>query len=142
MNKERLQDITLPCWIYDTELLSELGSNRAAKDWGDVYEQIDLEREELRKGLADDGLVFFGKPKKFIAYEVRDKVFVQCLADLAIHTTESNGMDEVRSIEQEREDHKQTQEKLRQNSAKLRAIFDSTALYIWTMRSRWDNHFL
>ena len=64
VNKERLQDITLPCWIYDEELLSELGSNRVAKDWGDVYDQIDLEREELRKGLANDGLVFFGFQRK------------------------------------------------------------------------------
>lgn len=131
MNNVQLRDISLPCWIYDLDLVSELASNRAATVCGDVYAYIVEERKHIKEKLTKDGLTFFGSNKKFIAYTVKDKVIVQCLADLAIHTADRNELDD---IELERANHKDTQEKLRQHSAKLNAIFDSTALYIWTLR--------
>lgn len=127
LDTEGLQDIALPCWIYDQQLDTVLGSNDAAQDWRDIPAMIRGLRDELLTGLRNQDLVLFGEPKQFIAYRVKEQVFVQCLADQAIQISRPT------SLHEKQRELKNTQEELRQQGAKLRAIFDSTALFIWTL---------
>lgn len=131
MRDIKLQEISLPCWIFSPDLQEIIGQNEAAQAWGTIMTSVSRNSEQILKDLDEEGLSHFGSPRIFVAYKANTEVYIQCLADMALDHEEK--MDEAAYVHLQ--EYKRAQTQLRSHTAKLNAIFDTSGLFIFTVQA-------
>ncbi len=136
MKAHILKKTKVPCWVYNLSLDILIDCNQT--DGGGVKSTVRNHREEILSGIDQDGIHVFGSQGELIAFKVNDNILVNKSGNGTENvglTMQADISEELNKIlKKEIAQHKQTQEKLKAHSAMLNAIFDSTALYIWTMK--------
>ncbi|NND94443.1 MAG: hypothetical protein HKN45_06215 [Flavobacteriales bacterium] len=136
--EDKLKKWAIPCWLLDEQLESILYSNCSEHGKGDLLDLLEKNREEILGSLQKDGVVVCGDRNEYMAIRNGKGVLIQSIAgnkakeNLEIQADLSDELNKV--LKKEIEQHQATQIKLKEHSAKLDAIFDSTALYIWTIK--------
>jgi two-component sensor histidine kinase len=118
----------IPYWLMSPDLNEILFScPRAEEENVDIISICQKEKETTLRHLeSEEMFVQEGKPQ-FIFWKQSDKVIVQM-----VHEQGDSGK---KDLEEERKENRKIKEDLDLHSAKLNAIFDSTALFMWTMDS-------
>ena len=119
--------IELPCWLLNNELTEVLEINdQATKSGKDILDICNHESEVILRNLVQEEIyVRPGKPQ-FIFIANQETVIVQL-----VNTNKKEK--QLERFEEQEQQNKNLNDELSLHSAKLNAIFDSTALFIWTM---------
>jgi PAS domain S-box-containing protein len=122
----------------DDQLNEIISSNEHNDNYELLEDYLDRNRKEVLERLEREGLIICGDRNEFLICKKGKEILIQNQGaridqdNLEIQADISDELNKV--LKREIKLHQQTQEKLKEHSAKLNAIFDSTALYIWTMR--------
>lgn len=108
--------------MYDESLTELIDCNH--EDERAIADILSERKDEILKGISDNGLHVFGAEEEHVAFKVKEQILIK-------DQRKGNAGAEV--LKKEKAEHKQTQKRLKAHSAMLNTIFDSTALYIWTM---------
>jgi PAS domain S-box-containing protein len=136
--REEIKEIDFPCWLFDEQLNEMICCNEKNGISIELEDYLKNNKNDVLDRLNKEGLIFFGNKHKYTAYNKGGEIFIQDNSskdytdNLEIQADISEELNKV--LKKEIALHQQTQEKLKEHSAKLDAIFDSTALYIWTLR--------
>ena len=124
--KGKEQESILPYWFMSADLDTLFYANELAKkESSDLMEICRNEKADILIHLKANGLFVRSGEPQLIFSEHREKVMVQ---SITVERTLAIG-----ALEEERSAKMKIKEDLDLHSAKLNAIFDSTALFIWTM---------
>lgn len=126
---KKRNELEIPSWLINKDFSRIEGMNSLAeKSSLNIISICQDEKVYIKKALESQDIFTLERDSPLLFILQQENILVQCIE------RKKNDKESI-ELKTQREENKKIGEKLYGHSAKLNAIFDSTALFIWTLDS-------